>query len=99
MMAIAALFAMPLPLVPIQILWVNLVTDGLPALSLSVDPPEDDIMAQPPRKSDAGIFAEGLGTHILFSGALIGMSAIAAFAIILNLTGDVERQGQQLLVQ
>ncbi len=91
MMAIAALFAMPLPLVPIQILWVNLVTDGLPALSLSVDPPEDDIMAQPPRKSDAGIFAEGLGTHILFSGALIGMSAIAAFAIILNLTGDVER--------
>ncbi len=91
MMAIAAVFAMPLPLVPIQILWVNLVTDGFPALALSVDPPEDDIMMEPPRKSGTGIFADGLGTHILFSGALIGLSAIAAFSIILNLTGDVGR--------
>lgn len=91
MMAIAALFAMPLPLVPIQILWVNLVTDGFPALSLSVDPPEDDIMEQPPRKGNSSIFAEGLGSHILFSGALIGMSAIATFAIILSFTGNVDR--------
>lgn len=98
MMAIAAIFGMPLPLVPIQILWINLVTDGFPALALSVDPPEDDIMKEPPRRDEAGIFSDGLGIHIAFSGALIGMSAIAAFALLLNITGDLEQARTTALV-
>ncbi|NMA95552.1 MAG: cation-translocating P-type ATPase [Clostridiales bacterium] len=98
MMAIAALFGMPLPLVPIQILWINLITDGFPALALSVDPPEDDIMKEPPRKDGEGIFAGGLGMHILFSGALIGVSAISSFAIVLRVTGNLTRARTTALI-
>lgn len=91
-MAIAAFYGMPLPLIPIQILWINLVTDGLPALALSVDPPDGNIMNRPPRASDESIFSRGLGTRILLSGSLIGLSTITAFMTILYLTnGDIDR--------
>ena len=94
-MAIAAFYGMPLPLIPIQILWINLVTDGLPALALSVDPPDGNIMNRPPRASDESIFSRGLGTRILLSGSLIGLSTITAFMTILYLTnGDIDRQGR-----
>lgn len=86
-MASAAFMGLPLPLIPIQILWINLVTDGLPALALGVDPPDNDIMTRPPRKSNESIFSRGLGTQIVFSGFLIGISSIAAFTASMLLTG------------
>mgnify|MGYP001442249888 FL=1 len=90
-MAVAVIYGMPVPLVPIQILWINLVTDGLPALALSVDPPDSNIMNRPPRASNESIFSRGLGTRILISGSLIGGSTITAFMLILYLTsGNIE---------
>src|SRR5690606_20173673 len=64
-MFLAMLAGLPLPLVPIQILWVNLVTDGLPAMALGVDPAEEDAMRRPPRDSRESIFARGVGWKIL----------------------------------
>lgn len=69
---LAPLAGMPIPLLPLHILWVNLVTDGLPALALANEPPGENIMQLPPRKPDESIFAHGLGLHILWVGLLIG---------------------------
>ncbi|WP_051585821.1 calcium-transporting P-type ATPase, PMR1-type [Caldanaerobius polysaccharolyticus] len=92
MMAVATFLGQPVPLIPIQILWINLVTDGLPALALGVDPPEDDIMQQPPRKRKESIFSGGLGAQILLSGFLIGASSLAAFTTMMFLTnGDIQQ--------
>jgi Ca2+-transporting ATPase len=72
-MLLAPLVGMPLPLLPLQILWVNLVTDGLPALALSAEPAERDTMQRPPHPPDEHIFARGLGRHILWVGLLMGL--------------------------
>jgi P-type Ca2+ transporter type 2C len=69
---LAPLIGLPVPLLPIHILWVNLVTDGLPALAIAAEPAEKDIMQLPPRKPGESIFANGLGWHILWVGLLIG---------------------------
>nr|WP_242549782.1 calcium-translocating P-type ATPase, SERCA-type [Alicyclobacillus mali (ex Roth et al. 2021)] len=79
-MFLAMLAGWPLPLTPIQILWVNLVTDGLPAIALGVDAPEDDIMSRPPRNVHEGIFARGMAVKILSRGVLIGLATLAVFA-------------------
>jgi P-type Ca2+ transporter type 2C len=78
-MFIAMLMGLPLPLLPIQILWVNLVTDGLPAIALGVDPAEADIMKRPPRNVKESIFARGLGFKILSRGLLIGLATLGVF--------------------
>jgi Ca2+-transporting ATPase len=78
-MFFAILFGLPLPLLPIQILWMNLVTDGLPALALGVEPPERDIMRRPPRHPMESIFSGGLGLHILWVGLLMGLGTIGIF--------------------
>nr|WP_282201453.1 calcium-transporting P-type ATPase, PMR1-type [Collibacillus ludicampi] len=78
-MFIAMLMGLPLPLLPIQILWVNLVTDGLPAIALGVDQAEADIMKRPPRNVKESIFARGLGFKILSRGILIGLATLAVF--------------------
>ncbi len=83
-MLFAMLCSLPLPLLPIQILWVNLVTDGLPAMALGVDQAEDDVMKRGPRPSKEGVFARGLGWKILSRGFLIGISTTAAFWISLH---------------
>jgi P-type Ca2+ transporter type 2C len=72
-MLLAPLIGMPLPLLPLQILWVNLVTDGLPALALSAEPAERDTMRRPPHAPNEHIFARGLGRHILWVGLLMGL--------------------------
>ncbi|WCK53045.1 calcium-translocating P-type ATPase, SERCA-type [Aneurinibacillus sp. Ricciae_BoGa-3] len=80
-MFFAMLAGLPLPLVPIQILWVNLVTDGLPALALGVDQPEEATMQRPPRSRLEGVFANGLAWKIVSRGILIGLVTLAAFWI------------------
>ena len=73
LMLLAPLAGMPLPLLPLQILWMNLVTDGLPALALGVEPPESDVMLRPPRASEESIFARGMGGHVIWVGLLMGL--------------------------
>ena len=71
---------MPIPLLPIHILWINLVTDGLPGLALATEPAEKDIMKRPPRPSGENIFANGLGIHIIWVGSLLAALTIATQA-------------------
>lgn len=78
-MLFAMLLAMPLPLVPVQILWVNLVTDGLPAMALGLDKPEKDVMKRMPRNPREGVFARGLGYKIISRGILIGIVTLIGF--------------------
>jgi P-type Ca2+ transporter type 2C len=66
-----------LPLVPLQILWINLVTDGLPALAVSAEPAERGTMRRPPRPPGESVFARGLGRHILWVGALMALVSLA----------------------
>ncbi|GIN61471.1 calcium-transporting ATPase [Robertmurraya siralis] len=87
-MLFAMLLALPLPLVPIQILWVNLVTDGLPAMALGLDQPEGDVMKRSPRNPKEGIFARGLGWKVISRGFLIGIATLIAFMIALNHNPD-----------
>ncbi|MGI6129779.1 MAG: calcium-translocating P-type ATPase, PMCA-type [bacterium] len=80
-MFLAALLGLPLPLLPIQILWVNLLTDGLPALALGFDPPVADIMFRPPRKKAESIFSHGLARKIIRRGLSIGLLTVAVFIL------------------
>ncbi|MDU6340812.1 MAG: calcium-translocating P-type ATPase, SERCA-type [Clostridium sp.] len=80
-MFLASLFYLPNPLTPIQILFVNLATDGLPAIALGVDPADKDIMRQQPREKDENIFARGLWEKIVVRGCLIGVCTLLAFMV------------------
>ncbi|MBS4217807.1 cation-translocating P-type ATPase [Bacillus sp. FJAT-49711] len=83
-MLFAMLMSLPLPLVPIQILWVNLVTDGLPAMALGLDQPEENVMKRKPRHVKEGVFARKLGWKIISRGFLIGIATLIAFIAIYN---------------
>jgi len=72
-MLAAPLLGMPIPLLPLQILWMNLVTDGLPALALGVEPAEEDVMRRPPRPPNEHVLARGLGIHVLWVGLLMAV--------------------------
>ena len=67
-------------LLPIHILWINLVTDSLPALALAVDPAEDDVMKRKPKKQK-GIFTKGMSFRVVYQGVMIGLLTLAAFII------------------
>ncbi|MDD5593411.1 MAG: cation-translocating P-type ATPase [Candidatus Margulisbacteria bacterium] len=77
----------PLPLLPIHILWVNLVTDGLPAVALSAEPIEKGIMQKPPRDPNESIFAGGLLMSMLGIGTLMAVGTLCLFSLNLNGTG------------
>lgn len=84
------LFGLPLPLYPIQILWVNLVTDGLPGIALGLDPVTDEIMKRKPVPANRGLFYGRLPFLILFRGLLIGLCTLGAFVSIQYATGNTE---------
>jgi P-type Ca2+ transporter type 2C len=75
-MLLAPMLGMPLPLLPIQILWINLLTDGLPALALSVEPAEKNIMNRPPYPPTESIFGRGMGREIILLGLLTGFTCV-----------------------
>ena len=72
------------PLLPIHILWINLVTDSLPALALAVDPAEKDIMDRKPTKAKQGIFTKGMTWRVIYQGIMIGVITLVAFVIGLS---------------
>ena len=73
---LAPFLGLPIPLLPIHILWINLVTDGLPGLALAAEPAEKGIMERPPRHPKESIFAHGLGVHIIWVGLLMGAASL-----------------------
>jgi len=77
---LAPFFGLPIPLLPIHILWINLVTDGLPGLALAAEPGERGIMERPPRHPKESIFAHGLGIHIVWVGLLMGAASLVTQA-------------------
>lgn len=81
---LAPFIGLPIPLLPIHILWINLVTDGLPGLALTAEPAEPGIMKRTPRPPKENIFAHGMWQHILWVGLFIGGVSIAAMAWTLS---------------
>lgn len=89
-MFIATLLGVPLPLIPIQILWVNLVTDGLPAMALGMDPGDDRTMRTPPRDPRESVFADGLGGRIILDGILIALATLSSYVAGFLVFRDIE---------
>lgn len=85
----ASVFNIGNPLLPIHILWVNLVTDSLPALALSVDPADKDIMKRKPRNSKAGFMTKGMIWRVLYQGIMIGSIPLVAYILGLRDGGEV----------
>ncbi|MGV3527759.1 MAG: cation-translocating P-type ATPase [Flavisolibacter sp.] len=77
---LAPLLGLPIPLLPIHILWINLITDGLPGLALSLESAEKNIMRRPPRKPDESLFAEGIGVHIVWVGLFMAFITLGTQA-------------------
>jgi Ca2+-transporting ATPase len=85
----SSLIGLPAPLLPVHILWVNLVTDGLPALALGVDPIDPGIMKRPPRKSAEAVVTKGRAIVMLAQGSIIAFCSLLAFILVLF----VEKEG------
>ena len=83
-MLVAMLMGLPVVLLPIQLLLINLVTDGLPAIALGVEPTTDNLMNSPPRKSGEGIFSHGLSWKIMLRGVIITALTLISFNTALN---------------
>lgn len=81
LMLVASILGWPIPLLPVHLLWINLVTDGLPALALAMEPPERGIMSRKPRPADESILNWNLGALCLFQGLLLAVVALITFGI------------------
>ena len=77
----AILASLPSPLAAIQLLWVNLVTDSLPAIALGMEKSPQNIMKKRPVKQKEGIFSDGMGAEIMFGGVVIGILALSAYIV------------------
>ncbi|HEY8391907.1 MAG TPA: cation-translocating P-type ATPase [Capillibacterium sp.] len=88
-MFLAIVTGNPFPLLPIQILWINLVTDGLPAIALGVEPVEKELMNEPPRPPKEGIFSRGLGCKVLIQGVSIALITMGIFRFALQNGADL----------
>jgi Ca2+-transporting ATPase len=84
---VTSLFNLGTPLLPIHILWINLVTDSLPALALSVDPADDNLMRRKPRNSKKGFMTKGMIWRVMYQGIMIGSIPLAAYLIGLKESG------------
>jgi Ca2+-transporting ATPase len=82
---LAPFLGLPIPLLPIHILWINLVTDGLPGLALAVEPEERGLMRRPPRPPAESIFAHGMWQHIIWVGLLMGAASLLSQGVALAL--------------
>ena len=85
---LAPFFGLPMPLVPIQILWINLMTDSLPAVALSVEPEERDVMERPPRHPKESVFVNGLGFYCIWVGLVMGGVTLATQAWSIHVSGS-----------
>jgi len=81
---LAPFLGLPLPLLPVHILWINLITDGLPGIALSGEQAEKDVMQRPPRHPKESIFSHGLGIHIIWVGLLMGAVSLFTQALALK---------------
>jgi Ca2+-transporting ATPase len=95
-MLLASIMALPLPMLPIQILWVNLVTDGLPAMALGMEPPEPGIMKRRPRPKNESIFAHKMAVTIFSRGIYIAIITIAIFMISFGWSASQGQNGLDL---
>lgn len=77
---LAPFFGLPIPLLPIHLLWINLITDGLPGLAFTAEPAERDIMERPPRPPNENIFAHGMLLHIIWVGLFVAALSLASQA-------------------
>lgn len=82
---LAPFFGLPIPLLPIHILWINLVTDGLPGLAYAAEPQERGIMQRPPRPPKESIFADGLAVHLMWVGLLMGAASLVTQAVAIEM--------------
>lgn len=89
-MFVGILMGLPMVLLPTQLLLVNLVTDGLPAIALGMEPFDKRVMSKPPRRVDESFFADGLLGKIVFRGILIGLITLGCFTTILRMGGSVD---------
>ena len=78
------------PLLSMQLLWINLVTDSLPAISLGMEAVEDDVMDQKPKPKDEGIFAHGLGVRVVLQGCMFALLTLTAFVLGERFGGSLE---------
>jgi Ca2+-transporting ATPase len=81
------MLGLPLPITAIQILWLNLATDGFPALALGVDPPEPGVMNRPPRKPGAKMMDRGMGSFIVVAGFVAFLASVTVFMSTLTIYG------------
>jgi len=86
---VTSIFNMGMPLLPIHILWINLVTDSLPALALSVEPPEEGIMQRKPRNSKNGFMTKGMIWRVMYQGLMIGCIPLIAYILGRHDGGEV----------
>ena len=78
------------PFLSMQLLWINLVTDSLPAIALGMEPVEDDVMDKKPKPKNEGIFANGLGIKVVLQGLMFAILSLVAFKVGENVTGTLE---------
>ena len=97
-MFVGILMGLPIVLLPTQILLVNLMTDGLPAIALGLEPPPHDIMCRPPRAADESFFAGGLLSRIVFRGIFIALSTLGTFTTVLRQTGSLDSARTSALI-
>lgn len=77
------------PFLAVQLLWINLITDSLPAIALGMEPIQDDVMDKKPKPKQEGIFAHGFGTRILLQGVLFALLTLISFVTVWSATGDI----------